>query len=90
MAEQYGTYPGSGDDQFPLYIVQSCGDICGMAQRDWKQIYPHPGWVEQNLREICHPSIPLRRKNGIDAKQIKGIGITNQRETTIIWKLLYG
>jgi glycerol kinase len=65
-----------------------------MAQREFEQIYPHPGWVEQNPREIWSSQYSVMAQvmaeNGIDAKQIKGIGITNQRETTIIWNRYTG
>jgi glycerol kinase len=63
--------------------------IVGAAQREFRQFYPKPGWVEHDPEEIwktvvatCRAAI---RKAGIKPTDIAGIGITNQRETTIIW-----
>ncbi len=65
------------------------GQICSMAQREFTQIYPKPGWVEHDPMEIWSSQLAVATeamaKMGVDAAQIKGIGITNQRETTIVW-----
>ena len=65
------------------------GNICGMAQKEFKQIYPQPGWVEHNPREIWSSQFSViaqaMAECGANAGQINGIGITNQRETTIVW-----
>ena len=65
------------------------GQICSMAQREFTQYFPKPGWVEHNPHEIWSSqasviaeAISLIGINGLD---IAGIGITNQRETTIVW-----
>ena len=64
-------------------------NIVGIEQQEFKSYYPKPGWVEQNPYEIWQSQInvakKLIKKTGISPDQIKGIGITNQRETTIIW-----
>ena len=65
------------------------GNICSMAQREFTQIYPKPGWVEHDPREIWSSQLAVATeamaKLGVDASSISAIGITNQRETTIVW-----
>lgn len=65
------------------------GNICSMAQKEFTQYYPKPGWVEHNPMEIWSTQVAVATEcmamAGVDAKQIHGIGITNQRETTIVW-----
>ena len=71
-------------------IVSSKGEIVTLAQYPFKQIYPKPGWVEHDPVEIL--STQLRaleeafEKSGLSPTDIAGIGITNQRETTIVWE----
>ena len=65
------------------------GNICSMAQKEFSQIYPKPGWVEHNPKEIWSSqlavAIECMAMGGYSAEQIAAIGITNQRETTILW-----
>jgi len=65
------------------------GHIVGMAQQELRQIYPHPGWVEHDPREIWSNQLATMRavlKNAnIRAEDIACIGISNQRETTVVW-----
>jgi len=65
------------------------GNICSMAQKEFTQIYPKPGWVEHNPMEIWSSQLAVAIEcmaiMGVKAAQIGGIGITNQRETTILW-----
>ena len=65
------------------------GSICSMAQKEFTQVYPRAGWVEHNPREIWASqlavAIEAMANIGVSAAQIEGIGITNQRETTIVW-----
>lgn len=65
------------------------GSICAMAQKEFTQIYPKPGWVEHDPNEIWDSQKEVARQvlqdSGISAEQIMAIGITNQRETTIVW-----
>lgn len=65
------------------------GNICSMAQKEFPQIYPKPGWVEHNPKEIWSSQLAVATEAmamlGISASQVQGIGITNQRETTILW-----
>lgn len=65
------------------------GKVAGVAQREFGQIFPQPGWVEHNPREIMtsvYTTITELLNNAqIDARAIAGIGITNQRETAVVW-----
>lgn len=65
------------------------GRVCSLVQREFEQIYPHPGWVEQNPMEIWSTQIGVAAeamgKLGAGPENIAAIGITNQRETTIVW-----
>lgn len=65
------------------------GNICGMAQKEFEQIYPQPGWVEHNPMEIWSSQLSVAAeaisKIGATGEEIAAIGITNQRETTIVW-----
>jgi len=64
------------------------------AQKEFEQIFPKPGWVEHNPEEIWEAQLSVARqaidKANISASQIAGIGITNQRETTVVWNKLTG
>ncbi|MDZ5457132.1 glycerol kinase GlpK [Azohydromonas lata] len=65
------------------------GRIVAMAQREFRQLYPQPGWVEHDPRELWQTQLDTARealqRAGITAAQVKAIGITNQRETTVVW-----
>ena len=70
-------------------IINESGEIIAMNQQEFKQIFPHPGWVEHNAEEILETQLSTFKKAIQQAKilpsEIVGIGITNQRETTVIW-----
>jgi glycerol kinase len=65
------------------------GRIVAMAQREFRQIYPQPGWVEHDPKEIWESQLATARealaKAGITAAELASLGITNQRETTLVW-----
>jgi len=65
------------------------GEICSVAQKEFTQIYPKPGWVEHDANEIWATqlgvAVEAMQKIGASASDIAAIGITNQRETTIVW-----
>jgi glycerol kinase len=65
------------------------GSIVAMAQEEFRQIYPRPGWVEHDPDEIWASQLATARRvltdNRIDLADIAGLGITNQRETTLVW-----
>ncbi len=65
------------------------GTIVSLAQKEFRQYYPKPGWVEQDAVEIWDTMRAViteaMTKAGVSASEIAGIGITNQRETTVVW-----
>lgn len=65
------------------------GQIKGIAQQEFRQIFPKPGWVEHDAEEIWSTQSGVLQKliadNKLEASSIVGIGITNQRETTVVW-----
>ena len=65
------------------------GNIVSSAQKEFKQIFPHPGWVEHDAEEIWSTQYgtmaEVVAKADITMRQVVGIGITNQRETTVVW-----
>ncbi len=65
------------------------GQVVSSAYREVRQIYPQPGWVEQDALELWESSLSVARealdKANLPASRVTGLGITNQRETTIVW-----
>ena len=65
------------------------GEMCSVAQKEFTQYFPKPGWVEHDANEIWQTQLSVAReamtKVGAKAEDIAAIGITNQRETTIVW-----
>ena len=74
-------------------VFDDHGQIVAMAQREFRQIYPQPGWVEHDPMELWQTQLATARealaqaqqRAGVTVAQISGIGITNQRETTLLW-----
>lgn len=70
-------------------LFDEAGNICSMAQKEFRQIFPNPGWVEHDANEIWSTQlgVAVEAMNMINAKakDIAAIGITNQRETAIVW-----
>ena len=70
------------------------GEICSMAQREFTQYFPNPGWVEHDADEIWASqlgvAVEAMNKIGASAVDIAGIGITNQRETVVVWDRITG
>ena len=75
-------------------VFDAYGAIVAMAQQEITQIYPHPGWVEHDPLEIWRTQLTTARevllKAGISAQQVRAVGITNQRETTVVWNRTTG
>jgi len=75
-------------------IFNKAGEIKGMAQKELSQFFPESGWVEQDPNEIWSSQMGVmmeaKSQLGIEAKDLAAIGITNQRETTIVWDKLTG
>jgi len=87
--EQYILSLDQGTSSSRAIVFDRKGQICSMAQREFTQIFPKPGWVEHNPHEIwsSQASVIAEAIASIDINglNIAGIGITNQRETTIVW-----
>ncbi len=70
-------------------VFNAAGEVIAMAQKELTQIYPQPGWVEHDPLEIWRTQLATARdalaQAGITAAQVNAIGITNQRETTVVW-----
>ena len=70
-------------------LFDEAGNICSMAQKEFRQFFPNPGWVEHDANEIWSTQlgVAVEAMNMIkaEAKDIAAIGITNQRETAIVW-----
>ncbi|MBL8317981.1 MAG: glycerol kinase GlpK [Burkholderiaceae bacterium] len=70
-------------------VFHADGRIAALAQREFPQIYPQPGWVEHDANAIWDTQIAVARealaKAGLKAQDIAALGITNQRETTLLW-----
>jgi glycerol kinase len=79
----------SGTTSNRCILFDEAGTICSMAQREFRQYYPQPGWVEQDANEIwatqLSVAVEAMQKINVSAAQISAIGITNQRETTLVW-----
>jgi glycerol kinase len=75
-------------------VFDAAGSIVAMAQREFRQIYPQPGWVEHDPMELWTTQLATARealaKAKLTAKDIASIGITNQRETTLVWNRATG
>ena len=75
-------------------VFDRAGRIVAMAQREFRQIYPRPGWVEHDPMEIWQSQLATAHealsKAGLGAEAIASIGITNQRETTLVWNRATG
>jgi len=75
-------------------IFDHAGSVIGKAQREVTQIYPRPGWVEHDANEIWKSQLDVGREAlqiaGLSARDIAAIGITNQRETTVLWDRVTG
>ncbi len=70
-------------------VFDAEGHVVAQAQLELTQIYPQPGWVEHDPQEIWRTQLATARealaKAGIQASQVQALGITNQRETTVVW-----
>jgi glycerol kinase len=70
-------------------VFDARGQIVAMAQREFRQIYPRPGWVEHDPIELWETQLATAHealaKAGLKAADVAAIGITNQRETTVVW-----
>ena len=84
----------SGTTSNRCILFNASGEVCSVAQKEFTQIFPRPGWVEHDADEIFATQLEVARlalaNIGAAAADIAAIGITNQRETTICWNKLTG
>lgn len=89
MAHKYVMALDQGTTSSRAILFDQSGSIVTVAQKEFRQIYPQPGWVEHDAEEIWSSQFSvlaevLSRKD-VKAEEVAAIGITNQRETTIVW-----
>ena len=79
----------SGTTSNRCILFDEAGRMCSVAQNEFTQYFPKPGWVEHDANEIWATllgvAVEAMQKIGARASDIAAIGITNQRETTIVW-----
>ena len=84
----------SGTTSNRCILFDHSGNICSVAQKEFTQIFPQPGWVEHDADEIFSTQLEVAKQAlanaGATAADIAAIGITNQRETTIVWNKFTG
>jgi glycerol kinase len=89
MSKSYIIALDQGTTSSRALLVNQKGTIEGMVQQEFKQFFPKPGWVEHDPKEILESQLgvlkQLIKENKVNPADIKGIGITNQRETTVVW-----
>src|SRR5580693_8079736 len=89
MIKKYILSIDQGTTGSRAFIFDALGRVVSSAYQEFKQYYPKPGWVEHDAQEIWESvDAVIRRavsKSRIDPKGIAAIGITNQRETTVLW-----
>lgn len=89
MKKEYIIALDQGTTSSRCIIFNKKGEIVAVSQKEFEQIYPEGGWVEHDPMEIWGTQIGVTgealAKAGLDATDIAAIGITNQRETTVVW-----
>ena len=90
MSTKYVLALDQGTTSSRAILFDNEQNIIAVQQREFEQIYPQQGWVEHNPMEIWSTQYGVMNEvvaqSGVDAHDIAAIGITNQRETTILWK----
>ncbi|NJC10199.1 glycerol kinase [Micromonospora profundi] len=89
MTPEYVAAIDQGTTSSRCIVFDSAGEIVAVAQREHRQIFPRPGWVEHDAEEIWDNVQQViseaLRSAGTDAAGLAAVGITNQRETTLVW-----
>ncbi len=89
MGKKYIMALDAGTTSNRCILFDEKGNMCSVAQREFTQYFPYPGWVEHDANEIWSTqlgvAVEAMSKVSAKAEDIAGIGITNQRETTIVW-----
>lgn len=87
--ERYIMALDAGTTSCRCILFNKMGEICSVSQREFPQYYPNAGWVEHDAEEIWNAQLEVAREAmtniGAAAGDISAIGITNQRETVIVW-----
>ena len=91
---KYSAAVDQGTTSTRFMIFDHAGKIVGIDQKEHEQIYPKPGWVEHNPMEIWERTQEViagaLKKSSVDPKDIAAVGVTNQRETTVVWEKATG
>jgi len=94
VSKQYVIALDQGTTSSRAVLIDRQGEMLDVAQREFPQIYPAPGWVEHNPQDILLSQIgsltELVTRNGLKAEDVAAIGIDNQRETTLVWDRVTG
>lgn len=94
MTKKYVLALDQGTTSSRSILFDETSNIVAVAQKEFTQIFPKPGWVEHNANEIWSTQIGTMAEvvanAGIDPSEIAAIGITNQRETTVVWEKAIG
>ena len=89
MTKKYLLALDQGTSSSRSIVFDAQGHVVAMAQREFRQIFPQPGWVEHDPKELWSSQLATAQealaKSGISPSDIAGVGITNQRETTVVW-----
>ncbi|HEX6594244.1 MAG TPA: glycerol kinase GlpK [Bacillota bacterium] len=89
MERKYMMALDQGTTSSRAILFNQKGEIVETSQKEFEQFYPHPGWVEHDANEIWTSILScianVLRKANIEPHQVAGIGITNQRETAVVW-----
>src|SRR5207253_9037916 len=95
-ADAFGTQPmkyvlalDQGTTSSRAIVFDHAGAVVSVAQQEFRQIFPKPGWVEHDANEIWASQAAVAKealsKSNLTGSDIAAIGITNQRETTVVW-----
>ena len=90
MSKQYVMAFDAGTTGCRSILFDHSGNIITAAYQEFPQIYPQPGWVEHSPIDIWNTQMSTAKsafaQTGIEPSQVSAIGITNQRETTVVWE----
>src|SRR5699024_10508436 len=94
MMAEYILSIDQGTTTTRAFIIDRQGNYIGTASQKFQQIIPNPGWVEHDpnviWQSVCNVIEEVTQKSGITYSQIKALGISNQRETTVVWNKITG
>src|SRR5690625_2536665 len=89
MEKRYILAIDQGTTSTRAILFNKAGEIVGVAQQEFEQFFPQPGWVEHDANEIWTSTLACMaevfRKADTSPREVASIGITNQRETTVVW-----